>query len=152
MSNYLSRRQRPRVSHDFSVGGMTVQSDARDCDINAIMARYKQTGILPLNTFRNKKGIYADVSEYGDYKDCRMRVEAAEQMFMSMPAKVRDRFRNSPAEFLAFCADPKNAQELIDLGLATPPKDKSSAKGDSEAKSPNNAAEEAPASPSADRK
>lgn len=118
MSVFHSRFNVSRRSLNLSHGGMAVQSDARDCDLNHIMARYKSTGVLPLNALRNKQGVYADVSEFGDYKDCLMKVEAAERMFMSMPSDIRDRFQNDPAQFLNFAGNPANAQELIDLGLA----------------------------------
>lgn len=121
MSVFYTRSNVVRRGVDFSHGGMTVQSDAADCDINVIMSRYKQTGVLPLNMLRNKKGIYADVSEFGDYRDCLNKVQAAEHMFMSMPSDVRARFQNNPALFLDFASNPRNAQELIDLGLATAP-------------------------------
>lgn len=121
MPKFYSRSNVTRRSVDFSHGGKTVQSDAYDCDINNIMARYKQTGVMPLKMIRSKRGVYADVSEFGDYTDCLNKVAHAEQMFMSLPAKVRDRFANNPAAFLAFASDPNNAQELIDLGLAEAP-------------------------------
>lgn len=118
MSVFYTRSNVSRRGIDCSHGGKTVQSDARDCDINAIMSRYKQTGILPLNVFRTNKGVYADVSEYGDYRDCLDKVTKAEQMFMSLDSKIRRRFDNDPYKFLAFCSDAKNVNELVDLGLA----------------------------------
>ena len=40
-------------------------------------------------------------------------------MFLDLPAKVRDRFKNDPGQFLEFATDPSNVDELVKMGLAT---------------------------------
>ncbi|RYF32309.1 MAG: hypothetical protein EOO38_31115, partial [Cytophagaceae bacterium] len=37
--------------------------------------------------------------------------------FDALPAKIRDRFNNDPSRFLAFCENPENEAELVQLGL-----------------------------------
>jgi len=39
---------------------------------------------------------------------------------MTLPAKVRDRFGQDPAEFLAFLSNPENADEARRLGILKP--------------------------------
>lgn len=104
---------------DFSNDpGLTDQSQAAECDVNYILKRYQQTGILP-NT--DVKSVFADVSSVPDYQDALNIVINAENQFSVLDAQMRARFMNDPANFLAFVEDPKNAPELIKMGLATAP-------------------------------
>jgi hypothetical protein len=41
-------------------------------------------------------------------------------LFEDLPAEVRFKFDNKPAELLKFMSDPANADEAIDLGLFKP--------------------------------
>lgn len=102
---------------DFSdAPSMTDQSQAADCDVNNILKRFAQTGILPGT---NIERVYADVSDSLTYHDAMNIVANANTQFDSLDAYTRQRFHNDPAEFLDFVHDPKNVQELVDLGLAT---------------------------------
>ncbi len=95
----------------------THQSEAAACDINILMARYEKTGTLPINT---KQPIYGDFSNVGDYMDAVHQVSRAQAMFDALPAKIRDRFGNSPDGLLAFMDDPSNLDEAKELGLIAP--------------------------------
>ena len=44
-------------------------------------------------------------------------VLAADDAFMALPANVRERFNNDPAELVDFISDVANRSEAIDLGL-----------------------------------
>lgn len=95
---------------------LTVQSEARDCDINEIMKRYEKTGLLPhLNRF---EGVYGDVGPSVDYHEAMNIVVKAQEMFMELPAQLRARFGNDPGEFMKFVQDPENAEEMVKLGIA----------------------------------
>lgn len=94
---------------------LTKQSDAASCDINNIMKNYERTGQLP--TVLGPEGFYADVSEFGDFRECQEVVLRAQEAFMSLDARVRARFGNDPAQMLDFVSDEKNRAEAIDLGL-----------------------------------
>ena len=77
--------------------GCKVQkSKAKDCDINAIMRKYKRTGILgdPCHT---RKPFFADVVLKGDYHVMQNVVKDADRAFMSLPPAVRSKFGNDPA-------------------------------------------------------
>jgi len=94
---------------------LTKQSFKDECDINNILKKYESTGVLPSLILENPQyGDYSDVPAYQTALDTVMK---AEEQFMSLSAKLRDRFDNDPAKFLAFVDDPSNAQELYDLGL-----------------------------------
>lgn len=94
---------------------LTQQSDAKDCDINIIMKRYGVTGQLPQVTVQPMYGDFTDVT---DYREAVERIKAADTLFAQIPAKVRKEFDNNPAKFFAFANDPKNADELLKMGLA----------------------------------
>jgi len=41
----------------------------------------------------------------------------AQADFMDLPAKIRQRFNNNPAELIAFLQSPSNVDEAVELGL-----------------------------------
>lgn len=97
------------------------QEFKRECDVNNILKQYSRTGMLNHVSARAAQGMYADLPDSVDYQESIALVRDAEYRFMSLPAKIRDRFGNDPASFLAFCADPKNLEEMRALGLANKP-------------------------------
>lgn len=99
------------------VPGRTKQADKEGCDINNILERFERTGELPSMNGNAMYGDFADVPEYLESLNI---VRAAESQFMSLPAKLRDRFHNDPAKFLAFVGDNKNYDEAVELGLLAP--------------------------------
>lgn len=99
---------------------MTKQEFKRECDINNILKQYSTTGMLQHVSARASTGAYLDLPDSVEFQDSLNLVRQAEATFMGLPAKLRDRFGNDPAEFLAFCADPANLEEMRELGLANP--------------------------------
>lgn len=94
---------------------MTQQQFADECDINNIVKRYERTGEI---VHRNQKtGIYADFTEITNYHDMMDKVLYAQDAFMTLPAKIRTKFRNDPGELLSFLQDSKNLKEAEELGL-----------------------------------
>lgn len=102
----------------FPEPSRTKQSFAKEADINTIMAKYMDTGMLVDPSLpRNRRPIYGDFSNVGDLHTVKIAVAQAEADFMALPSKIRDRFENDPEKLLAFIIDPQNAQECIKLGL-----------------------------------
>lgn len=95
--------------------GLTDQSQAAETDVNLIVARALRSGVLPGSDIQK---IYADVSNSLSYHEAKNLILNAENQFNSLNASVRAKFENDPAKFLDFVDDPKNAQELINMGLA----------------------------------
>lgn len=95
--------------------GLTRQSMAAECDINNIVSRYEKTGMISHVDARS--GVFADVSEVGDYREAIDRVRKAEEWFMRLPAKVRAEFKNDPAEFLDYVVKPENRADLEARGI-----------------------------------
>lgn len=95
---------------------LTTQADRDEVDINKIVARIYKTGQMP--PMLGGEPFYGDVSEISDLQDCYIKIQEAEDMFMSQPAEIRERFEHSPVKFVEFFEDPGNLEEAIKLGLA----------------------------------
>jgi len=61
--------------------------------------------------------VFGDFDEVDDYHTAVNAVRDATEAFMALPGTVRDRFRNSPQEFIEFCSDRRNLDEARKLGL-----------------------------------
>lgn len=94
--------------------GRTKQSFKDECDINRIMKKYQNTGVLPVGI---GVGQYGDFYDVDDYMSAQLVVKRAEAQFAALPSAVRARFSNSPAALLAFVADKANYDEARKLGL-----------------------------------
>lgn len=95
---------------------LTKQEFGRDCDINNIVAMYKKGRPMP---FTVTPGMFADVSEMGDYKTAVDVLMEAEILWRRLPLEVRQKAGGSPAAFLDYVNDPENAESLVDMGLVT---------------------------------
>lgn len=103
-------------STEVGTESMVQQQFAEETNINNIMAKYQKTGLL--THVARYAGTYGDFSGVPDYKEGLERIMAAEDMFMSLPATIRDRFNNDPANFIEFATDASNIDEMRKLGLA----------------------------------
>lgn len=96
-----------------------VQKSMQDeTDIKNILKKYGRSGMLPV---MKNPGMYGDFSEVPDYQEALSIINKAEQQFSSLDADLRKRFKNDPAQFLKFCTDEKNIEEMYELGLAVKP-------------------------------
>lgn len=96
---------------------MTQQQFKAECDINRIMDRYLRTGVLSDPLSQRKPGTYGDFSELGDYMENMNKVVEAQNMFEALPARIRERFANNPANMIEFVMDSSNRDEAVKLGL-----------------------------------
>jgi phage internal scaffolding protein len=96
---------------------MAQQQFREECDINTIMERFGRTGeiVAPIRMPQ-----YGDFDGVNDYHSAMNAIVEAQSAFDSLPAKVRARFSNDPAEFLEFCFNEENRDEAIRLGLVEP--------------------------------
>lgn len=117
------RERRPngtlRVATSNPDPSLTQQQFKEECDINTIMNKYIKTGEFRALTGRG--GVYADFSEIKDLQSMLDTVRLAQDAFASLPAQVRQRFANDPAQLLAFIQDTNNRDEAIKLGLIDRP-------------------------------
>lgn len=118
-----------RTGYDFAFGprgdidfgdepSLTIQSAKDECDINLILDKASK-GIMP--AFNSSTPTFADVSNVADYQSALHLIQDAQDRFDSLPAAIRDRFANDPAQLLEFVGDPGNKAEAIKLGLIDAP-------------------------------
>ncbi|UDN67592.1 internal scaffolding protein [robinz microvirus RP_62] len=99
---------------------LTKQEFKDECDINNIIKQYSVTGMIRHVSAKAVMGTYEDLPDPLDFQESLAVVEHASASFMSLPAKLRDRFNNEPRDFLAFCSNPDNLAEMRSLGIANP--------------------------------
>lgn len=92
------------------------QEFAEEVDINTIVHRFGLDGQMPENIRMPTSGDFTNIP---DFQSAMNALRAAQESFDAMPARVRARFHNDPAEFVAFCDDENNRTEAIRMGLVT---------------------------------
>lgn len=97
---------------------LTQQHFKDECDINNILRQFNITGLLPESALSPR---YGDFTGVVDYHTALNQVIAAEDEFMSLPADLRARFKNDPAQLIAFLENAENKDEAIALGLVNKP-------------------------------
>lgn len=110
----------PRVfqPHDPEETSKTKQEFKDDCDINRILAKYQRTGAL--SHFAKYAPQYGEFNAL-DLQSAQNLLINARKMFDELPSNVRA-IVSTPAGFLDFVQDPKNAEKMAELGLkASPP-------------------------------
>lgn len=113
---------RELVSHETAIScppeeDRTQQQFKEEADINTIVARVKRGDVPPFFP-----GTYGDFSNVPNFHAAMNQVLAARESFMRLPARIRRRFDNSPAELVDFLSDPANLQEAIELKIVEKPK------------------------------
>lgn len=117
VKTYYLDRDAPRVG-DQDPGDeptATQQNYEAECNINNIMKRYLNTGILPEGSPR--AAAYGDFCDVGSYQEALSIIANAQDQFDALPSAARARFDNDPAAFLEFIQNPANLTEAQTLGL-----------------------------------
>lgn len=96
----------------FTGASLTQQHFKEECDINHILEMYTKTGELPVNPHEMR---YADVSEISDYATMRAALAQADNDFLDLPARVRERYNNDTVEFLDAIATEDGRREFDSL-------------------------------------
>lgn len=133
MQKIFPRSLNPKVSIDFNLikdkDGVvlnpesisrTVQSHARESDINFIVSRAAKTGFLvdPVIQAAATRGpLFGDFTDPIDYLECKSRTATFDEIFSRLPAEIRARFDNEASKIIDFLADSANDAEAIKLGL-----------------------------------
>lgn len=88
-------------------------------NINHIMARHKQTGLIDhINTAIPTYGDYTQINEFQESLEV---VRNAQEQFMQVPADIRREFDNDAGKFFEFVTNPENIDQMVDMGLAEDP-------------------------------
>lgn len=94
---------------------LTEQHHKDSCDVNKIVARFMKTGLM--TNVRKEQPMYGDFTNITDYHTARLRIQEAEESFMTLPAQLRARFENDPGKLIDFLSDSNNRSEAVGLGL-----------------------------------
>lgn len=115
---------RKRVQHRS--GGMpsqTQQSAEPAANINTIMSRYRQTGVIAGPPGRSigqlRKPFFGDFVGL-DFRQMMDTIIDVKNRFMSLPPRLRARFGGDPAQVIRFVKDPQNRLEALKMGLLHP--------------------------------
>lgn len=114
----MSKKRPHAITFDPKLG-RTHQSFKAECDINSIMKKFRNGGLIThVNRYEGK---YGDFTNVQDYQTSLNQVKAAQDAFASLPSDLRAHFENDPGKFLGFVLDPKNKDKLQEMGLAPKP-------------------------------
>ncbi|WNK12963.1 MAG: internal scaffolding protein [Microvirus sp.] len=95
---------------------LTKQADEAEANINNIVARFRP-GEEPRHQLPPLKASFQDLP---DMQTAMNMIVAAREAFMTHPAAIRARFNNDPAQFVDFCSDEANRDEMRKMGLYSP--------------------------------
>lgn len=125
-SRYSVTGEKPGIT--FIEPSATLQSFKDDADINCIIARYENTGVLvdpsvPVSRTPN----FGDFSDLPTYQEAQNVIIAAKNAFDTLSAKIRERFHNDPAAYYDFVRSLEKGSEAYDeavrLGIVNAPSD-----------------------------
>jgi len=114
----LYNKERIRITLDFHLPSKAKQSFRDEADINNIMKKYIQTGILPVG---ERKPQYGDFYNVEQYQDTLQKIVDCNNDFEKLPSELRELFENDPENLIRFLSDPANEDEAIELGLIAAP-------------------------------
>lgn len=93
---------------------LTQQHMVNDTDINYLMERYVTTGEIPQLRTPPLQGDFSNVMSYQAALNLMIQ---ARQSFDALPARIRNRFDNDPGQFVEFCSNEANRDEMRQMGL-----------------------------------
>lgn len=109
--NVIVRKHKRGIVRFDPKNDKTDQSKKNACDNNYIIAQYKKTGLMP--EVKNKIAQYLDHTKTPDFITAHKIVSEARELFLALPAEVRKRLDNNPANMESFFKDPENIQFLL---------------------------------------
>lgn len=126
-SRYSVTGEKPGIK--FDQPSQTLQSFKDDADINCIIARFENTGVLVDPTVPvSRTPQFGDFSHLPTYQEAQNVIVAANNAFNSLSSKIRERFGNDPAAYFQFVQSLKEGSddydEAIRLGIIDKPLDR----------------------------
>lgn len=110
-------REEKRIMSFNTEPSMTKQNLAENLDVNNIIKRYNQTGVL--QQAYNFEGIYGEFTSY-DLRQAMDKTLKANELFMDVPSDIRAYFKNDAGAFIDFATNKDNIKQMRDWGLAPP--------------------------------
>jgi len=110
-----NHQQALHIEKDFSnVQSKTQQQFKEDVSIHRIVDKYRKTGEMPVET---QKALFGDFSNIQTYHDAQNAIIRANEAFMRLNPKIRERFGHDPAQLIQFMQHEENRKEAEELGL-----------------------------------
>lgn len=125
MPKIYSKYEVPPADGLVCVDDKAQQHFKDECDINTIIDNYRINGCFQPGDLNVSSPVYADVSDVKDFQSAQNYVIQAQEQFMTLDARIRRRFNDDPAQFMAFCEDESNYEEALALGIVVKPVDNS---------------------------
>lgn len=126
--------ERVRVQTENNFPSATQQQFASEADVNVLIARYEKTGSFynPLTpqVGEVRRPMFEDVSAIPSVEEAQQTILEVQEIFGSLPSRVRERFGHNPAVFVEWAQNPANLPALAKLGVIELPKQEPSAEGD----------------------
>ena len=123
----MSKVMTPTVKNMFSPSERVVspkgikpakQEFKDDADLNSIMRKFQKSDAI--DHFAKYQGEYGGIGP-ANLQQAMNTVITAQTMFDELPSSVRNRFSNSPQDFLEFVQNPDNYQEAQELNIGLAP-------------------------------
>lgn len=115
----LRNAMSPSIKVVVDCGGLdaslTKQSQADECDINKLMAKYHATG--ELTHVRDAIPQFGDFTSEDDYHSALIKIRGAENAFSELPSATRAFFDNEPGKMSAWVNDQSNYKQALEMGL-----------------------------------
>lgn len=96
---------------------LTQQQFKDECDIDCILRRYDQTGVLVDPLSERRLAQFGDFSNLPSFAEYQNRLAEVSEYFMSLPPEVRSNFANDIGTFIEAIGNPDNESKLIELGI-----------------------------------
>ena len=106
---------RTRIHPGHDPISLTKQSFKDETNINKIMEKFQRTGAI--DHYAKYAPNYDDATSDDLHTSLNI-IADANSMFEELPSSIRKKFENNPQKFLDFVQDPKNLEEMRELGLA----------------------------------
>ena len=110
----------PSEGMTFEEASMTIESEAPGTTIDSYLKRYQATGLLG-DPVRYSAGQFGDFADLQTFQESMNTVARVTETFAALPAALRAKFDNNPANYVEFISDPANVKEAVELGLLDAP-------------------------------
>ncbi len=111
----MATKNRVRITKTCGDDSRTHQSMAEACDINVVVARYANGGVL--EHVNKKAPRYGDFTGSQGFLEAHIAVEEAIAGFRELPSGVRKACRNDPGTFLAMVETEEGLAILAKAGM-----------------------------------
>lgn len=113
-------REHKRVYQPSGGELVTKQEFKAECDVYNVLKQFQRTGVI--NHIARGSPRFEDLPSEVDLQDAMHMIQAAEEAFSALPARLRAKYQNDPGLFLRALEDPSNREEFVELGILKPPR------------------------------